>query len=244
MINVLIVDDEQFSVDAIKSYAQKVPFLNVVLATTSAIEASIAVQNQDIDLVFSDVQMPELNGIELVKLIQGKSKVIFITGSKDYALQGYQNDVIDYLMKPLFFNTFLKAAQKAEKLIKLEKGQVKKATESVQKLIFHDFMMVKTEQKGKLIKVNFNEILCIEGEGNYVKIWLNKEEKIMALLTFKALEEILPKKQFIRVHKSYIIPVQLITGIEGSSVKLGDLTVPIGGTYKENVTQIFLGKVA
>jgi two-component system, LytTR family, response regulator len=116
MINVLIVDDEQFSVDAIKSYADKIPFLNVVLATTSAIEASIAVQNQDIDLVFSDVCMPELNGIELVKLIQGKSKVIFITATPDYALQGYQNDVIDYLMKPLFFETFFKAAQKAEKL--------------------------------------------------------------------------------------------------------------------------------
>jgi two-component system, LytTR family, response regulator len=244
MINVLIVDDEQFSVDAIKSYADKIPFLNVVLATTSAIEASIAVQNQDIDLVFSDVCMPELNGIELVKLIQGKSKVIFITATPDYALQGYQNDVIDYLMKPLFFETFFKAAQKAEKLIKLEKSPTQKATENVKKPVFNDFMMVKTERKGKLIKVKFNDIVCIEGEGNYVKIWLSKEEKIMALLTFKYLEEILPKEQFIRVNKSYIVALHLITGIEGNIVQLGDLTVPVGGTYKDNVTKLFVEKVA
>jgi two-component system, LytTR family, response regulator len=244
MTNVLIVDDEQFSVDAIKSYADKIPFLNVVLATTSAIEASIAVQNQDIDLVFSDVCMPELNGIELVKLIQGKSKVIFITATPDYALQGYQNDVIDYLMKPLFFETFFKAAQKAEKLIMLEKNHTKKTIESAKKSIFDDFMMVKTERKGKLIKVKFNDIVCIEGDGNYVKIWLSKEDKIMALLTFKSLEEILPREQFIRVNKSYIVALQLITGIEGNIVQLGDLTVPIGGTYKDNVTKLFVEKVA
>jgi two-component system, LytTR family, response regulator len=244
MINVLIVDDEQFSVDAIKSYAQKIPFLNIILATTSAIEASIAVQNQDIDLVFSDIQMPELSGLALVKLIQGKSKVIFITASSEYALQSYQNDVLGYLMKPLFFEDFFKAAQKAERLITLEKSQAKKALPDAQKPVLKDFIMVKTEQKGKLIKVNFDDILFIEGAGNYVKIWLNNQDKIMTLLTFKALEELLPKEQFIRVNKSYIVAFQLITGIEGNIVRLGDLTVPIGATYKETVTKLFVEKVA
>jgi two-component system, LytTR family, response regulator len=244
MINCIIVDDEDFSVDAIKSYADKIPFLNVVLATTSAIEASIAIHNEDIDLVFSDVFMPEMNGIELVKMVQGKSKVIFVTAYPEYALQGYQNDVLDYILKPLTFETFFKSAQKAEKLIRLEKIQAQKAIGSIKKPIFHDFMMVKTEQKGKLIKVNFDEILFIEGAGNYVKICLNNQEKIMTLLTFKALEDMLPQEQFIRVNKSYIVALQLITGIEGNIVRLGDLIVPIGGTYKETVTKLFVEKVA
>jgi two-component system, LytTR family, response regulator len=105
-------------------------------------------------------------------------------------------------------------------------------------------MMVKTEQKGKLIKVNFDDILFIEGAGNYVKICLKSQEKIMTLLTFKALEDMLPQEQFIRVNKSYIVPIQLITGIEGNFVKLGDLNVPIGITYKDSVTQLFVEKVA
>ena len=244
MINCIIVDDEQFSLDAIKFFADKIPFLNVVLATTSSIEASVAVHNQDIDLVFSDVFMPEMNGIELVKMVQGKSKVIFVTAYPEYALQGYQNDVLDYILKPLTFETFFKSAQKVENLINLEKNQAQKAIETFKKPVFNDFMMVKTEQKGKLIKVNFNEILFIEGDGNYVKIWLNNQDKIMTLLTFKVLEELLPKEQFIRVNKSYIVALQLITGIEGNIVKLGDLTVPIGGTYKETVTKLFVEKVA
>ena len=240
MINCIIVDDEQFSVDAIKSYADKIPFLKVVLATTSAIKASRLVYEQSIDLVFTDVFMPEMNGVELVQLLGNRCKVIFITAYSDYAVQGYEHGVIDYLMKPVYFDKFLKATQKAEALINLEK----KAIETFIKPVFNDFIMVKTEQKGKLIKVNFNDILFIEGAGNYVKIGLNNQDKIMTLLTFKALEELLPKEQFIRVNKSYIVALQLITGIEGNIVRLGDLTVPIGGTYKNNVTQLFVEKVA
>lgn len=144
-------------------------------------------------------------------------------------------------MKPITFDKFLKTSQKVEKLIELEK---RKSIETTINQVVSDFMMVKTEQKGKLIKVKFNEILCIEGYGNYVKIWLNKEDKIMALLTFKALEEILLKEQFIRVNKSYIVALQFISGIEGNIVQLGELTVPIGGTYKDNVTKLFIEKVA
>lgn len=129
---------------------------------------------------------------------------------------------------------------KVEILVNLER----KTINSAKKPIFHDFMMVKTEQKGKLIKVNFNDILCIEGAGNYVKIGLNNQDKIMTLLTFKALEELLPKERFIRVNKSYIVALQWITGIEGNILRLGDLTVPIGGTYKEIVTKLFVEKVA
>ncbi|MET3129622.1 DNA-binding LytR/AlgR family response regulator [Arcicella rosea] len=243
MITCLIVDDEPFSVEALKNYALRIPFLEVVLATTSAVEAAILIQKQNIDLVFSDIHMPELSGLELVKLIQGKSKVIFATAYSDYALEGYQHDVIDYLMKPISFEKFLKAAQKAEKLIELEKSQVIKAPEKSINTNNEDFIFVKTEHKGKYIKIKFEDILMIEGSGNYVTIYTIQQEKIVVLLTFKYLEDHLPKTQFIRTHKSYIVALQAISGLDGNTVILGDLSVPIGVTYRENILNHFSGKM-
>jgi DNA-binding LytR/AlgR family response regulator len=240
MINILIVDDEQFSVDALKKYALQIPFLNVVLATTSTIEASIAVQKQQIDVVFSDIHMPELSGLELVRLIQGKSKVIFATAYSDYALEGYQNDVIDYLIKPITFEKFLRAAQKAKNLIDLEKNSLVSKEE---KSIHEDFIFVKTESRGKFLKIRFDDILFIEGTGNYVTIWKINKEKIIAQLTFKYLEDFLPHNLFVRVHKSYIISLRCISGFDGSSVFLGDVTIPVGITYKEQVLNYVLEKV-
>jgi two-component system, LytTR family, response regulator len=234
MINVLIVDDEQFSLDILTKYAQKVPFINVVIATTSAIEASIAVQKQDIDLVFSDVDMPELSGIELVRLINGKSKVIFATAHPKYALEGYKNDVIDFLVKPFSFEQFLKVAQKAEKQIELEKSVTK---QEEKKNTPEDFVFVKAETKGKYVKVKFEDILFIEGTGNYVTIWNTNKEKKLTLLTFKYLEDLLPKNQFMRVHKSYMIATKHISGFDGASVFLDELSVPVGVTYRDSVTQ-------
>jgi DNA-binding LytR/AlgR family response regulator len=241
MINILIVDDEQFSVGAIKSYAHKIPFLNVVLATTSSIEASIAVQKQNIDLVFSDIHMPELSGLELVRLIKGKSKVIFATAYSDYALEGYKNDVIDYLMKPVSFEDFLRAAQKAEKQIELEKGAL---NQGENKNISDGFVFVKAETKGKFLKVKYDDILYIEGTGNYVTIWNTNKEKILTQLTFKYLEDLLPQNQFMRVHKSYMISVKHISGFDGATVFFNGLTVPVGVTYRDNISQYVDEKIA
>jgi DNA-binding LytR/AlgR family response regulator len=238
MINILIVDDEQFSVDALQKYALQIPFLNVTLATTSSIEASIAVQNQQVDVVFSDIHMPELSGLELVRLIQGKSKVIFATAYSDYALEGYQNDVIDYLVKPITFEKFLRAAQKAEKLISLEKSY-----ETYDDSREKDFIFVKAETKGKFLKLHFDDILFIEGTGNYVTIWKINQEKIVAQLTFKYLEDLLPNNLFVRVHKSYIISLKNISGLDSTSVFLGDVTIPVGVTYKERLLTYVLEKV-
>lgn len=243
MITCLIVDDEPFSVEALKSYALRIPFLEVVLATTSAVEAAILIQKQNIDLVFSDIHMPELSGLELVKLIQGKSKVIFATAYSDYALEGYQHDVIDYLMKPISFEKFLKAAQKAEKLIELEKNQANKVIDKSSNISNDDFIFVKTEHKGKYIKIKFEDILMIEGSGNYVTIYTIQQEKIVVLMTFKYLEDHLPKTQFIRTHKSYIVALQAISGLDGNTVILGDLSVPIGVTYRENILNHFSGRM-
>jgi DNA-binding LytR/AlgR family response regulator len=235
MINTLIVDDEQFSVDALKRYASQIPFLNVVLATTSSIEASIAVQKQQIDLVFSDIHMPELSGLDLVRSTQGKCKVIFVTAYSDYALEGYQNDVIDYLVKPIPFDKFLKSAQKAERLIELEKGQLEQPAENA----VNNFLMIKTDHKGKYIKIKYDDIIFIEGTGNYLTICTTNQEKITTLLTIKALVDLLPQSQFMRVHKSYIASLQHITGLDGNDVVLGKAVIPIGVTYKQNLIQHF-----
>jgi two-component system, LytTR family, response regulator len=239
MINCIIVDDEQFSVDALTRYAERIPFLNVVLATTSPKEASRVVYEQPIDLVFTDVFMPEMTGVELVQMLGNKCKVIFITAYSDYAVQGYEFGVIDYLMKPVFFEKFLKATQKAETLIELEKKSIEKPVNQPIK----DYFMVKTGQKGTLAKVKYTDVLFIEGAENYVNIWTINQEKLMTAMTLKALEEELPKDLFMRVHKSNIIALSHITGLSGGEVMLDGVSVPLGVTYRDIVLKHFSDRV-
>lgn len=237
MITCIIVDDDQFSVDALKKYATQIPFLDVKLATTSAIEALQMVNNQPIDLLFSDVFMPELNGMDLIKAVKGKCKCVLITAYSDYAVEGFSEGIVHYLTKPVPFPKFLEAAQRVEALINLEKKATKitpAKPEKEQKYIF-----VKTGQKGLRVKVNFEDILFIEGMKNYIGINTKEGEKIMTLMNMKDIEEILPKDDFIRVNKSYLIATNCITAIEGNNAILGNLTVPIGITYKETVQNIF-----
>jgi two-component system, LytTR family, response regulator len=242
MITCIIVDDDQFSVDALKKYAAQIPFLDVKLATTSAIEALQMISNQSIDLLFSDVFMPELNGMDLIKAVKGKCKCVLITAYSDYAVEGFSEGIVHYLTKPVPFPKFLEAAQRVETLINLEKKAIETIAakpEKEQKYIF-----VKTGQKGLKVKVNFEDILFIEGMKNYIGINTKDGEKIMTLINMKDFEEALPKDDFVRVHKSYLISIDSITAIEGNNAILGDLTVPIGGTYKETVTKLFVEKVA
>ena len=237
MITCIIVDDEQFSVDILKKYASQIPFLDIKLATTSSIEALQMIINQPIDLLFSDVDMPELNGIDLVKAVKGKCKCVLITGHTDYAIKGFDEGIVHYLTKPATFPKFLEAAQRVEALVNLER----KATETIpakpekeQRDIF-----VKSGKKGHEVRVKFDDILYVEGMNNYVGINTKKGEKILTLMNMKHFEEILPKDEFLRVHKSYIIAIDAITSIEGNEVVLGKLTVPIGITYKEALDEAF-----
>ena len=240
MITCIIVDDEQFSIDILKKYASQVPFLEVKLATTSSIEALQTIINQPIDLLFSDIDMPELNGIDLVKAVKGKCKCVLITGHTDYAIKGFDEGIVHYLTKPATFPKFLEAAQRVETLINLER----KSTETIpakpekeQRDIF-----VKSGKKGQSVRVKFDDILFIEGMNNYVGINTKKGEKIMTLMNMKSFEETLPKEEFIRIHKSYIIATDSITAIEGNNAVLGKLTVPIGITYKDALEEAFAKK--
>jgi two-component system, LytTR family, response regulator len=227
-IRCLLIDDEQHALDILTDYASKVENLELVKATTNAVEAFQIVQKEAIDLVFLDVQMPEITGIQFLKLLGGRCKVILCTAYPEYALEGYDLDVVDYLLKPARFDRFLKAVQKAQNLIEAE-GSDKPTVASVSP---DDYIFVKTENKGKLVKVVLGEIRYVEGLGNYLSIYTDTQ-RIVTLVTMKELEERLPKSLFTRVHKSYIVANAKIQGIDGNQIMVAEGRIPLGDTYRE-----------
>jgi len=236
MISCIIVDDEQHAIDILVHYVNQTPYLELVDTTTNPIEALEMVAKKKVDLVFLDIQMPELSGIDFVKAINGKAKIILTTAYSEFALESYELDVVDYLLKPIRLPRFLTAVQKVVK--ELETTNEKPAdTED-------DYIFVKTESKGKLLKINLDEIDFIEGMKNYVAVHCSGK-KIMVYTSMKDLEEKLPEKKFIRVHKSFIIPIARITGIEGNLVRLKNVSaeVQIGENYKPALMEIIRTKM-
>ena len=227
MIRCLVVDDEPLALDILEDYISKVPFLTLVKTTTSAIEGLSLVQSDKVDLVFLDVQMPELTGIQFLKIINGKCDVILTTAYSQYALDGYELDVVDYLLKPIAFDRFYKAAQKVLQNNGTGNTIPQEQSSTTSK---HDFIFVKTEHK--IQKIYLDDILYIEGLKDYISIF-TKTERIITLQNMKKMEESLPSKSFIRVHKSYIVAIGKIESIERSRIQIGDKTIPIGDTYRE-----------
>lgn len=228
MIRCLVVDDEPLALDIIEDYIAKVPFLELVKSTTSAIEGLSLVQNDGIDLVFLDVQMPELTGLQFLKIMNGKCDVILTTAYSQYALEGYELDVIDYLLKPIAFDRFYKAAQKV-----LQQRQNSSPITLPAPIIHpqaHNFIFVKTEHK--IQKIYLDDILYIEGLKDYISIF-SKTERIITLQNMKKMEEALPAGRFIRVHKSYIVALDKIDSIERSRIQIADKIIPVGDTYRE-----------
>ena len=239
MINCIIVDDEQHAIDILTHYVGQTPFLNLVGTSTNPIEALQTVTKQQVDLVFLDVQMPELSGIDFIKAINGKAKVILTTAYSEFALESYELDVVDYLLKPIRLPRFLQAVQKAVKDI----GEPE-STMHEEGGVDDDYIFVKTESKGKFLKINLDEIDYIEGMKNYVAVYCGTK-KTMVYTSMKDLEERLPQKRFIRVHKSFIIPIGKISGIEGNMVRLKDVTteILIGENYKPQLMDIIRNKM-
>jgi two-component system LytT family response regulator len=227
MIRCLVVDDEPLALDILEDYISKVPFLTLVKTTTSAIEGLSLVQSDAIDLVFLDVQMPELTGIQFLKIINGKCDVILTTAYSQYALDGYELDVVDYLLKPIAFDRFYKAAQK---VLQNSGNTNSSAPEVLAVQKNHDFIFVKTEHK--IQKIYLDDILYIEGLKDYISIF-TRSERIITLQNMKKMEESLPSTSFIRVHKSYIIALGKIESIERSRIQIGEKIIPIGDTYRE-----------
>jgi len=237
MINCIIVDDEQHAIDILQHYIKQTPYLNLVASFTNPLEALALLGQQKIDLVFLDIQMPEISGIDFIKTIHGKIKVILTTAYSEFALEGYDLYVVDYLMKPIRQTRFLAAVQKV-----MEQTSVVKEAQS--NPAEDDYIFVKTESKGKLLKINLAEIDYIEAMKNYMIIY-RSGQKTFVYTSMKELEERLPGKEFIRIHKSFIIPVSRITGIEGNMVRLKNVTaeVLIGENYKAELMEIISKKM-
>ncbi len=237
MINCIIVDDEQHAIDILDHYVKQTPHLRLVASFTNPIEALHLLGRQKIDLVFLDIQMPELSGIDFIKTIQCKSKVILTTAYSEFALEGYELYVVDYLMKPIRLPRFLTAVQKAVQQINAGNEKAPEAAED-------DYIFVKTESKGKLLKINLADIDYIESMKNYVAIHRGVQ-KTLVYTSMKELEEHLPKKRFLRVHKSFIIPISGITGIEGNLLRLKNVSaeILIGENYKAGLMEIIRGKM-
>jgi two-component system, LytTR family, response regulator len=234
MINCIVVDDEQHAIDILLHYINQTPLLNIVASTTNPIQALQVVATENVDLVFLDIHMPELSGIDFIKALNGKCKVILTTAYSEFALEGYELDVVDYLLKPIRLPRFLAAIQKVAKSLK------EKEIEDIE----DDYIFVKTESKGKLLKINLADIDYIEGMKNYVAIH-SGGSKIMVYTAMKEIEDRLPAKYFMRVHKSFIIRIDRISGIEGNRVLLKNINadIMIGENYKSELMEKVKGKL-
>lgn len=222
-LNCIIIDDEPLAADLLASYAKKTLFLNLIGVFNSAVEGVKAIRENKVDLIFLDIQMPELSGLEFAKILPKETKIIFTTAFSQYAIDGYKANAIDYLMKPISYDDFLDASNRA-----LDWFQT---THQAENASTDRFIFVKSEYK--LVKIMFDDILYIEGVKDYVKIYLNNDHKpIMTLMNMKKIEESLPKPEFMRIHRSYIVHMKKIDGIDRFRVVIGDAVLPISDSYK------------
>ena len=224
----IIVEDEPLARNLMTEYVKKVPYLNLIDACSSPLAAIEILRKQPIDLLFLDIQMPEITGISLLKALQKRPMVILTTAYSEYALEGYKLDVIDYLLKPITFERFLRGVEKASQR-KLSPPSVSnsenKPTEVAQSFIF-------VKDGTKLVKVKWDDILYVEGLKDYVTIH-TKQQKIVSLQRIKTLEEQLPSDKFIRIHHSYIIAISAIDVIHKGEVQIGAAQIPISDTYRK-----------
>ncbi len=228
-INCLIVDDEQLARRLLESYVVKIPYMELVKSCKSALEAIEFLQKGNIDLMFLDIHMPDLSGIEFLQTLENKPLVIFTTAYKEFALDGYELDVIDYMLKPISFERFLQGSNKALEQIKLIKAAKNKETPS------KDFINLKSNHK--VYKVKYNDIYYIEGLKEYVTFY-TKDKKIVVLESLKKLEKTLPQELFLRIHKSYIINIQMIDSMYGNQLEVNGNYLPVGKMYLDKVKRM------
>lgn len=239
MIKCIIVDDEQHAIDLLVHYVNQTPFLQLIGTTTNPMEALHLVNTQKVELVFLDIQMPELTGIQFLKVSGNKCKVILTTAYPEYALEGFEHDVIDYLLKPIPFERFLKATHKAQSRVQQQEPPADQPADVPQQpapttltKTSTGYMFVKGESKNKFLKVDYRDILFVEGLKNYISIYLPGQR----LVTYQSLAELaeeLPQPPFYRVHRSYIISIDKVSMIDGNTLYIGDKSIPLGETYRE-----------
>ena len=228
-INCAIIDDEPLAAGLLESYAKKTPYLELRGVFNSAIQAMKVLRENPVQLLFLDIQMPELSGVEFAKILPRETKVIFTTAFPRYAIEGYKVSALDYLLKPISYEDFLKSTDKALEWF---------VTTLKQDTCMRDrFMFVKSDYK--LQRVCLDDILYIEGLKDYVRFYLKNGERVMSLMSMKKLDEYLPKPEFLRTHRSYIVHMTETQMVDRFRIVFDDVYIPISDNYKEEVQSYF-----
>ncbi len=233
MIKCIAIDDEPLALKQIESYIHKTPFLELLEGFESPLEAISYLQETDVALMFVDINMPDLNGLDFVKSLENPPKIIFTTAYSEYAVEGFRVDAIDYLLKPIDYATFLKASNKAKSWFEHHKKQPEQIQSN------EDFLFIKSEYK--IVRIKLDDIKYIEGMREYIRIHLINEKPIMTLLSMKAMEAQLANNNFMRVHRSYIVNLNKITTIERNRIVFDKVYIPISDQYKEKFQQFVEG---
>jgi two-component system response regulator LytT len=225
MISVIAIDDEPLALQLVTGYIEKTPGLKLVGLFDNPIDATEFLTDKKVDLIFIDIQMPDLSGIEFTRLMEKGPKVIFTTAYEKYALEGYKLEIVDYLLKPFSYEEFLAAVQRVQKIMNLEQKALIKVDAN------NEFLFLKSDYKIK--RINFNDILYIEGLKDYVKVYTRNHAKpILSLTSLKLLEAKLPVNKFMRVHRSFIVNLEKIDTIERSRIVFGKEYIPVSDQYK------------
>src|SRR5262245_32963516 len=232
MIRCIAVDDEPLALELLEDNISKVPYLQLIASCSNAIEALKVLQQQKIDLIFLDIQMPGLTGLQFIQSMTEKPMIILITAYEKYALEGFNLDVLDYLVKPVSLERFVKACNKAWELHQLRS----KPTETSDKRLT-DYIFVNADYS--LLKVVMDDIMWVEGLKDYIKIHLKSSSKaVITRMTMKSIEDMLPPSRFIRIHKSYIAAMSFITSVRKSSVMIGPVELPVSETYQDGLIKL------
>ncbi|MBC7866968.1 MAG: response regulator transcription factor [Gloeobacteraceae cyanobacterium ES-bin-316] len=233
-INCIVIDDEPLARKGMKEYIQDVNFLHFAGEFESPLKASVVLNRKEVQLLFLDIQMPKISGIDFLRTIEQPPPVIFTTAYPQYALEGFELNALDYLVKPISFERFLKAANKAKEYYELRKENQIAGKEAAPLFVF-----IKVD--GKLVKIFFSDILFVEAMQNYVAIHTS-EKKYTSYLTLYTLAEYLPPDDFLKTHKSFIVAINKVESIEGNQLKIGMHQIPVSRTIKEEVMGRLLGK--
>jgi DNA-binding LytR/AlgR family response regulator len=224
----IIIEDEHLLADVLADYISQVPFLELKKIFGDGISAMEYLQESSIDLIFADINLPKLKGIDFIKMFQGSAKFIITTAYHEYAVQGYELNVLDYLLKPIEFSRFLMAVNK------LKTDEKKEDKPEVEKPVTKDYLYVNINKRR--MKINFSDILYIEGMKEYVKIHTSKDKWVITKMQIGQISDLLDR-QFVRIHRSYIVAKSKITSYSLAEVSIGNVTLPVGTNYKEFLAQ-------
>jgi len=239
MINVIIVDDEPLAQDVLETYISRVPGLNLVQKCNNAFEANDALKNHEIDLMFLDIQMPQLTGTDFLKTLTDPPLVIFTTAYPNFAVEGFELNALDYLLKPISLERFMKAVNKASEQLAPKRREPLAASAEAGHDVAHEFIFVKADKK--LVKINFDDVVYIEGLKDYVIIKLDNS-RVITLQTMKSLEDKLPAAIFKRIHRSFIVNLNKVNAIVGNMVEVMEKGqakhLPIGKNYRDELLDL------